>query len=109
MINLENLTESQINNLKKLSKYCYTNENDFRVGVSIRLIGRIQDVALNTHWDDRTSVAEYKEYASKLIKLWFPYMTADRIAEEAHNVRTKNTININRIIREMYQLYKILH
>ena len=109
MIKLENLTEKQINHLKEMANYCYTNENDFRVRISIRLVGRIQNVALNTRWDDIASVTEYREYASKLIKLWFPYMTADRVAEEVNNIRTKNTINIHRVVRDMYYLNNILN
>lgn len=109
MNSLENLTENQINHLKEISKFCYTNEEDFRVRVSIRLIGRIQDVALNTRWDDIASAREYKEYASKLIRLWFPHWSDDRVLEEVNNIRTKNTINMNRLIREMYYLNNVLN
>lgn len=109
MINLENLTENQINHLKEISNYCYTNENDFRVRISIRLVSRIQDVALNTRWDDNISVVEYKEYATKLIKMWFPHWSDDRILEEINNIRTKNSININRLVREMYFLNNLLN
>ena len=106
MIEIENLTEKEINQLKDLSKYCYNNESDFRTRISLRVVSRIQEIGLNTRWEEKSSVLEYKEYASKLIRLWFPYMTADRVAEEVQNVRTKNTININLIVREMMQLYR---
>ncbi len=103
-MNLENLTEKQIKHLKEISKFCCTNEENFRVRVSIKLIGRIQDIALNTRWDDKASVREYKEYASKSLKIWFPHWLDDRVLEEVNNIRTKNTINMNRLIREMYYL-----
>lgn len=106
MIKLEHLTENQIKHLKDLSSYCYTNESDFRVTISLRLVSRIQDKALNTHWDCKESVADYKEYATKLIKLWFPYLSDTRVAEEVQNIKTKSTININVIVRDMMQLYK---
>lgn len=109
MFNLENLTENQVEHLKAMSKYCYTNESDFRLKINIRLLNRIQDVALNTIWDDRASVAEYKEYASKLIKLWFPHWSDDRVLEEVQNIRTKNTIHMNRLVKEMYYLNNILN
>ena len=108
-MNLENLTENQIKHLKEISKFCYTNEEDFRVRVSIRLIGRIQDIALNINWYDRASVTEYKEYASKSLKMWFPHWSDDRVLEEVNNIRTKNTINMNRLIREMYYLNNVLN
>ncbi len=109
MNNLKNLTENQINNLKELSKFCYTNEEDFRVRVSLRLIGRIQDIALNIRWDDRASVTEYKEYASKLIRLWFPQFTEERILEEVNNIRWYNTMNMNKLVKEMLYINKILN
>ncbi|WP_071121181.1 hypothetical protein [Romboutsia timonensis] len=108
-MNLENLTEKEITHLKDMSKFCYSNESNFRMRVSIRLVGRILDVALNTHWDDSISVKEYKEYASKLIGLWFPHWDDERVLEEVNNIRTKNTININRLVKEMYYLNNVLN
>lgn len=108
-MNLENLTENQIKHLKDMSKFCYSNESDFRTRVSIRILTPIQDKALNTCWDDSISVKEYKEYASKLIGLWFPHWLDDRVLEEVNNIRTKNTININRLVKEMYYLNNVLN
>lgn len=108
-MNLENLTEKQIKHLKDMSKFCYSNESDFRTRVSIRILTHIQDKALNTNWDDSISVKEYKEYASKSLKIWFPHWLDDRVLEEVNNIRTKNTININRLVKEMYYLNNVLN
>lgn len=108
-MNLENLTENQIKHLKDMSKFCYSNESDFRTRVSIRILTHIQDRALNTNWDDSISVKEYKEYASKSLKIWFPHWLDDRVLEEVNNIRTKNTININRLVKEMYYLNNVLN
>lgn len=108
-MNLENLTENQITHLKDMSKFCYSNESDFRTRVSIRILTPIQDKALNTNWDDSISVKEYKEYASESIKAWFPHLNDERILEEVNNIRTKNTININRLVKEMYYLNNVLN
>ena len=108
-MNLENLTEKQIKHLKDMSKFCYSNESDFRTRVSIRILTHIQDKALNTNWDDIISVKEYKEYASKSLKVWFCHWSDDRVLEEVNNIRTKNTININRLVKEMYYLNNVLN
>lgn len=108
-MNLENLTEKQIKHLKDMSKFCYSNESDFRTRVSIRILTHIQDKALNTNWDDSISVKEYKEYASKSLKVWFCHWSDDRVLEEVNNIRTKNTININRLVKEMYYLNNVLN
>ena len=85
------------------------NESDFRTIIAIRVVEPILNVALNTHWDDRASVAECKEYAITLLKRWFPHWTEERVLEEVNNIRTKNTININRLVREMYYLNNVLN
>ena len=54
-------------------------------------------------------MTEYKEYASKSLKMWFPHWSDDRVLEEVNNIRTKNTINMNRLIREMYYLNNVLN
>lgn len=108
-MNLENLTEKQIKHLKLMSNFCYSNESDFRTRVSIRILTHIQDKALNTNWDDSISVKEYKEYASESLKVWFPHLNDERILEEVNNIRTKNTININRLVKEMYYLNNVLN
>lgn len=108
-MNLENLTEKEITHLKDMSKFCYSNESDFRTRVSIRILTHIQDKALNTNWDDSISVKEYKEYASKSLKFWFAYWDDERVLEEVNNIRTKNTININRLVKEMYYLNNVLN
>lgn len=108
-MNLENLTENQITHLKDMSKFCYSNESDFRTRVSIRILTPIQDKALNTNWDDSISVKEYKEYASKSLKVWFCHWDDERVLEEVNNIRTKNTININRLVKEMYYLNNVLN
>lgn len=108
-MNLENLTEKEITHLKDMSKFCYINESNFRTRVSIRILTHIQDKALNTNWDDSISVKEYKEYASESLKMWFPYWSDDRVLEEVNNIRTKNTINMNRLVKEMYYLNNMLN
>lgn len=106
---LDNLNEQQINNLKKMANHCNTNESNFRENISINLVGRIQDKALLTIWGDETSIAEYERYASKLILMWFPYMSADRVEGEVKNIRTRNSININDIVKDMKELHKQLN
>lgn len=41
--------------------------------------------------------------------MWFPHWSDDRVLEEVNNIRTKNTINMNRLIREMYYLNNVLN
>jgi hypothetical protein len=80
-----------------------------RVILGLRILTPIQDVALNTCLDVKAYVTEYKEYASKSLKMWFPHWSDDRVLEEVNNIRTKNTINMNRLIREMYYLNNVLN
>lgn len=108
-MNLENLTENQTEHLKVIANRCYMNESDFRTIIAIRVVEPILNIALNTHWDDRASVAEYKEYAITLLKRWFPYLTDERLNEEVSNIRTKNTINMNKIVGEMRYLNAFLN
>lgn len=108
-MNLENLTEKQIKHLKDMSNFCYSNESNFRTRVSIRILTPIQNSALNTCWDIKEYVTEYKEYASKSLRAWFPYWDDERVLEEVNNIRTKNTINMNRLVKEMYYLNNVLN
>ena len=109
MINLDNLTELQVKRLKNLADYCYKNEENFKIMISVKLLDNIQQLGLNTRWNIKESAEEFKEYASKSLKICFPYMNEQRILEEVNNIRTKNTINIYLIIRELLQIHRQLN
>lgn len=52
-------------------------------------------------------IAEYKNFANKVLSTYFNYWTNERIHEEVEFIRRNNRLNREKILRELYQISRI--
>lgn len=67
----------------------------------------IRNKAFALDMQSRAGVAEYKNFANKILSTYFRYWTDERIHEEVEFIRRNNRLNREKILRELYQISRI--
>lgn len=67
----------------------------------------IRNKAFEVDMQSKQGVAEYKNFAHKILSTYFNYWTDERIHEEVEFIRRNNRLNREKILRELYQISRI--
>lgn len=82
--------------------------NPSSIGLRLAHIAElIRNKAFALDMQSREGVAEYKNFANKVLATYFNYWTDERIHEEVEFIRRNNRLNREKILRELYQISRI--